>query len=113
MDMELAADLVAIWRTALTDTEARLRSKLPQSSGGVPEVGSAKSMLKVLEAFEVTTKSDGKTQVQAAQIAKSAGMDPRGMAGYYAAGLLKADSNANSRWISDLGKQRLELLRNS
>ncbi|WP_445259284.1 hypothetical protein [Nocardioides aurantiacus] len=54
-----------------------------------------------------TTKTSGKTRSQASAIAKAAGMNPRGLAGYFRAGLLKSDMKSDSRWITDKGKKRM------
>lgn len=113
METELLADIVRIQIKALVKIEARLRqeSLSPAAVAGLPKVGSVESMLKVLEAFENTSQAAGKTQREASQIAKGAGMNPRGLAGYFRAGLLKGDKKANSRWITTAGKARLEQLR--
>lgn len=43
------------------------------------------------------------------EIAKAAGMDPRGIAGYYNAGLLEKRTDG-TRWILPAGRERLERL---
>ena len=119
MDTKLMADLIAIAHEALGDMQDRIAKEAVTGSVAVKKVpgpavpikGSAESMLKVLEAFETTTKTNGMTRVQASIIAQSAGMNSRGPAGYYSNGLLEGDVKADSRWITDLGKKRLAKLR--
>lgn len=119
MNTKLVADLIAIAHGALGDMQDRIAKEAVIGSAvdkkvsgpAVPIKGSAESMLKVLEAFENTTKTNGKTRVEASIIAQSAGMNSRGLAGYFSNGLLEGDVKADSRWITDLGKKRLAKLR--
>ena len=112
MKTELLADLTGIVGQAVAEIEARLREELDASTpSDLPKPGSAESMIKMLEGFEHTTPTSGKTADEAAKIALEAGMDPRGAAGYYGAGLLKADMKADCRWITEAGLARLEKLR--
>jgi hypothetical protein len=72
-----------------------------------PTVGGPESMIVVLR--EVARINDeqkrGATQAELRTIAGQAGMNPRGTAGYYAAGLLETRSDA--RWITKAGRDRL------
>jgi hypothetical protein len=47
----------------------------------------------------------GASDAEVRVIARRAGMDPRGMAGYYSAGLL--EKRADGRWVSEPGRERL------
>lgn len=79
----------------------------------IPSRGSAASMLKILEEHE-RVMSEGKrvTAAERQQLAKDAGIDPRGIAGYFAAGLLARDStDKTSSVLTETGAHRLERLR--
>jgi hypothetical protein len=54
----------------------------------------------------------GATRKEMRTIAAAAGMDPRGMAGYYtgASQLLEKTSGQDARWITKQGRQRLKEL---
>jgi hypothetical protein len=82
--------------------------------GGSPEAGSARSMLIVLEGVATINdeKGRGGTQEELREIARAAGMDPRGTAGYYApdAQLLETRPDGG-RWITETGRARLDRLR--
>ena len=55
------------------------------------------------------SKARGASDEEMREIARRAGMDPRGMAGYYAANLL-AKRDDGTRWLTRLGRERLEAL---
>ena len=117
MHSALLSDLIAIQQKALDLMQSRIAADSgganakPPHGPAVPTKGSPESMLKVLEAFEHTTKANGMTRSKASSVAQAAGMNSRGLAGYYSNGLLAGDVKADSRWITDLGKKRLAKLR--
>lgn len=78
-----------------------------------PQPGTPESMLAVLEAVALINDGQdrGVSQSEMSSIARDAGMDPRGTAGYYApdAGLL--ESRADGRWITEVGRTRMQQLR--
>lgn len=91
-----------------------LRGGSEENGGGVPLKGSAASMLHVLR--EVAAINDGEqrgvTRKEMAEIAKAAGMDPRGLAGYYTglAQLLSKKRGQDARRITATGRARLKAL---
>jgi hypothetical protein len=99
-------------RAFADEIERGLRAE--SSTEGPPEAGSAQSMLIVLDSVARINdeKGRGGTQAELRDIARAAGMDPRGTAGYYApdAQLLETRSDG-SRWITPAGRARLEHLR--
>lgn len=109
MDAELLSDLIAIQQKALEQMQLRIHRDLLGEP--VPAVGSAASMRAILEAFDGTSRGNGKTQAEASAIAKRAGIKPQGLAGYFRNQLLEADIDADSRWITEAGKERLAGLR--
>lgn len=117
MNTALLSDLIGIQQKALDLMQTRIAADSggakakPAPGPAVPTKGSAESMLMVLEAFEHTTKANGMTRIQASTVAQTAGMNSRGLAGYYSNGLLAGDVKADSRWITDPGKKRLAKLR--
>ena len=53
----------------------------------------------------------GATPLEQSRFAREAGMDPRGVAGYFHAGLLeKRGAHGEERWVTDLGMARLRRL---
>lgn len=77
-----------------------------------PEVGSADSMFVILEGVAKINEraKRGVRDDEARSIARAAGIDFRGTAGYYGAGLLRMDEEGD-RWLTDLGRERLAALR--
>lgn len=95
---------------AFADT---LEDELAQTGAGgltvVPRAGSPDSMRILLERVEeVNGQGRGVTALEMSRFAREAGMDPRGTAGYYAAGLLA--TRHDERWITDAGVERLRRL---
>jgi hypothetical protein len=91
-----------------------LERGLPDRPGVVPETpsaGTAASMAEVLGAVARINDDAGRGVLdeEMRAIAESAGMDPRGVAGYYSAGLLEKRSDG-TRWILQEGRDRLERL---
>lgn len=76
---------------------------------GVPVKGSRESMYVVLSEFAAVNDREnrGVTRHEAREIAKKAGMDPRGTAGYYSMASPLLITKAGSRWITDTGRERL------
>jgi hypothetical protein len=103
MEITLARALVAAAR-AFAD---ELERGLPADSLS-PAKGSAQSMHEVLRSVATINESQarGASDEEIRVIARRAGMDPRGMAGYYAASLLEKRSDG-TRWVSLAGRERL------
>src|SRR5207244_151442 len=80
------------------------------TAGGIPKAGSAKSMSEVLA--EVARINDqekrGVNRTDIREIAKTAGMDVSGTAGYFHAELL--EMKVDGRWITTVGRARLKQL---
>ena len=79
-----------------------------QGQGVVP--GSAASMFEVLQAIARINDELGRgaNDDEVRLIARGAGMDPRGMAGYYSANLL--EKRPDGRWLCPDGRERLDRL---
>jgi hypothetical protein len=83
------------------------------STSGVPVKGSPESMYVVLSEFAKVNDQEhrGVTREEAREIAKKAGMDPRGTAGYYSMiPPMLATQGDGGRWITDSGRERLRRL---
>lgn len=76
-----------------------------RSRGGL--AGSAVSMFEVLGSIARINDEHGRgaSDDEVRVIARRAGMDPRGMAGYHSAGLL--EKRADGRWLCPEGRERL------
>jgi hypothetical protein len=108
-DEVLLKAIVAGARAFADEIEASLAPPVQGGLKAVPTPGSAQSMRTLLERIaEVNLQGHGATAAVVSQFAKEAGMDPRGTAGYYAAGLLILKDGG--RWLTDAGKERLEKL---
>jgi SAM-dependent methyltransferase len=72
-----------------------------------PTPGSPRSMFEVLSSVSQINdrQSRGATDDEIRVIARRAGLDPRGMAGYYAANLLEKRDDG-TRWVSIAGRER-------
>lgn len=81
----------------------------PLTASPPPAPGSAQSMLEVLRSVAHINMQEhrGASDEEIRAIARRAGMDPRGMAGYYAANLLEKRRGDGSRWVSQAGRERL------
>jgi hypothetical protein len=77
----------------------------------LPTKGSARSMQEVLRSVAAINERQarGATDDEIRAIARRAGKDPRGMAGYYAASLLEKRTDG-TRWVSLAGRDRLRTL---
>jgi hypothetical protein len=77
-----------------------------------PVAGSAESMFHVLNAVaEINGRERrGVGRREMGEIAVAAGMDPRGMAGYYTAASRLLEKRPDGRWITDIGRERLREL---
>ena len=77
----------------------------------VPSVGSAESMAVVLRRVkEINERDSGASSDDMRRISREAGKDPRGLAGYYNAGLLEVRKPEMQRWITEVGEARLTAL---
>lgn len=75
-----------------------------------PAAGSPQSMVEVLQSVAgINVQGRGANDAEMREIARRAGMDPRGMAGYYAANLLEKRDDG-TRWLSQPGRDRLQAL---
>jgi len=86
----------------------QLERDLPRPERNV--AGSAESMLEVLGsvAWINDDQNRGANDDEMRAIARRAGMDPRGLAGYYSAGLL--EKRVDGRWLCSDGHERLDRL---
>jgi hypothetical protein len=75
----------------------------------LPVPGSRQSMLEVLRSVAGINDDEGRgvNDEEIRQIARRAGMDPRGMSGYYGAKLLEKRSDG-SRWLGPKGRDRFD-----
>lgn len=114
MDEDLKRALIAGARAFADGLDGRGGDGPPAPDGyasRLPMAGSAASMLVVLREVAAINDNEhrGATAKEMARIAAAAGMDPRGMAGYYTgiAQLLRKDRGKDARWITDTGRARL------
>jgi hypothetical protein len=96
---------------AFADEIDRNLTPSPQSETARLTAGSLESMVEVLRSVAAINdhQTRGATDSDMREIARRAGMDPRGMAGYYAANLLEKRSDG-TRWLAQLGRDRLQAL---
>ncbi len=111
--MTLLRALAAAARAFADEAERGLASLAPEDGPGaeLPAAGSPRSMLEVLRSVAAINDGEarGATEDDMRAIARRAGMDPRGTAGYYAANLLEKRADG-TRWLSDAGRERLRAL---
>lgn len=109
MDPKILAALAAAARTFADTLDP------PPGTGGAISIraGSAESMVHVLtEVAKINDQeSRGVNSREIGDIAIAAGMDPRGMAGYYTAASSLLEKKKDGRWITGLGRTRLKNLR--
>ena len=110
MDTALAGALIAAARTFADELE-RQQSAGPASGSPALRPGTKQSMLQVLQSVSAINDDQdrGVSDPEIREIARRVGMDPRGMAGYYAAKLLEKREDG-TRWISPGGRERLVAL---
>jgi len=108
MDTALAHALIAGAR-AFADTLEQQQSAHTAPDSTVPRPGTATSMLEVLRSVAAVNDDHdrGANDPEIREIARRAGMDPRGIAGYHAAGLLEKRDDG-TRWITPSGRARLD-----
>lgn len=106
MDIALKRALVAAARAFADELERGMGEE-----SGHPVAGSSQSMLEVLRSVAKINdeQTRGASDEEMREIARRAGMDPRGMAGYYAAGLLEMREDG-SRWVTPSGRNRMQRL---
>lgn len=77
-----------------------------------PAAGSGESMHRVLRAVAAINDEEGRGvgDDEMRAIATAAGMDPRGMAGYYTTAAQLLGKNEQGRWITAVGRERLQQL---
>jgi len=107
LDVTLMRALAAAARAFADEIERDLPPD-PRSSAGLPVPGSSRSMIEVLSSVVAINNDQhrGASDEEMREIAQRAGMDPRGMAGYYAANLLEKREDG-LRWVSGQGRDRL------
>lgn len=107
MDITLKRALAAAARAFAEEIERDLPAD-PQPAAGLPVPGSSRSMLEVLGSVVGINRDHGRgaSDEEMREIAQRAGMDPRGMAGYYAANLLEKREDG-LRWVTEQGRDRL------
>jgi hypothetical protein len=111
MEVTLMRALAAAARAFAEEIERDLPVDEADRSSNVPVAGSPRSMLEVLRSVAEINDGLGRgaNDEEMRQIARQAGMDPRGMAGYYAASLLEKHEDG-SRWLGGEGRGRLDRL---
>ena len=109
-DVTLLRALAAAARAFAEEVERGLPPDAGQRAG-LPAAGSPASMLEVLRSVAGINDGQGRgaNEDDMREIARRAGMDPRGMAGYYAANLLEKRADG-TRWVSAQGRERLQAL---
>jgi hypothetical protein len=85
-----------------------LEGELSAGEDRVPAASGMREVLRLLAALN-DGQARGATDEDMREIARRAGMDPRGMAGYYRAKLLEMRPDG-TRWLSKLGRARLAAL---
>jgi hypothetical protein len=110
MDVLLLRALAAAARAFAEEIEHGIAAN-PAEGDELPTAGSPRSMFEVLQSVAAINggQTRGASDSDMREIARRAGMDPRGMAGYYAANLLEKRPDG-SRWLSHLGHERLRAL---
>ncbi|HEX5418067.1 MAG TPA: hypothetical protein VFZ25_20615 [Chloroflexota bacterium] len=110
MDPTLLRALAAAARAFADEIDRGLGSDAGQAMDS-PVAGSPQSMFQVLRAVSAINgdQARGASDADMREIARRAGMDPRGMAGYYAANLLEKRPDG-TRWLTRDGQERLRAL---
>lgn len=77
-----------------------------------PQPGGSESILLVLHEVAKINDEQGRGVLrrEMADIARAAGMDPRGMAGYYTSAAQLLKKKEDGRWLTETGRQRLQKL---
>jgi hypothetical protein len=106
MDEVLMRALAAAARAFADEIEQGLAARPEETPDGLL-AGSAASMFEVLGSIaRINDDHDrGASDEEVRAVARRAGMDPRGMAGYYSARLL--EKRDGGRWVSAEGRERL------
>lgn len=113
MDQTLTRALAAAARAFANEIERDLPSDdFIQGVVSGPQVtaGSRESMIIVLGSVLEINKDQGRgaTDDEMRAIAARAGMDPRGMAGYYTEAAKLLEVRDGGRWVTEVGRERLE-----
>jgi hypothetical protein len=119
MDDVLMRALAAAARAFADEIEQGLGTHSPGAQGHAARstqtpdgalAGSEASMFEVLGSIARINDDHGRgaTDEEVRLVARRAGMDPRGMAGYHSARLL--EKRADGRWLSPEGRERLARL---
>lgn len=98
--------LAAAARAFADEIEQGLAARPEETADGLL-AGSTASMFEVLGSIARINDDNGRgaSDEEVRAIARRAGMDPRGMAGYYSARLL--EKRDGGRWVSAEGRERL------
>jgi hypothetical protein len=110
MDVTLKRALAAAARAFADEIERDLPAEEGHAASPTP-AGSRQSMLEVLRSVaEINDKhTRGANDDDMRAIARRAGIDPRGLAGYYSANLLEKRADG-TRWLTAEGRGRLQRL---
>lgn len=110
MEITLVRALAAAARAFADEIERGLPPEA-SVSGAPPLPGSPQSMFEVLHSVSLINEhhARGASDDEIRVIARRAGLDPRGLAGYYAASLLEKRDDG-TRWVSLTGRDRLHTL---
>jgi len=116
MDQTLTRALAAAARAFANEIERGLPSDDAYQavvSGSQVTAGSPESMVIVLgSVLEINDEQGrGATEDEMREIAGNAGMDPRGMAGYYTEAAKLLEFRDGGRWVTEVGGERLKGLR--
>jgi hypothetical protein len=109
MNELLMRALAAAARAFADEIEQDLAARPDETAkGGL--AGNTASMFEVLGSIARINDEQGRgaSDEEVRLIARRAGMDPRGMAGYYSAGLL--EKRPDGRWLCPEGRERLARL---
>jgi hypothetical protein len=101
MDELLMKALAAAARAFADEIEQGIASRPAESGDGTESMFEVLGSIARINDEQERGASDDEVRV----IARRAGMDPRGLAGYYSAGLL--EKRADGRWLCPEGRQRL------
>lgn len=114
MEQTLTRALAAAARAFADEIERDSPDDHSADSTSQPKAGSRESMIEVLGSVAAINHEQhrGATNNEMRTIATRAGMDPRGMAGYYTSAAQLLELRDDVRWITDIGMDRLLSLQN-
>ena len=109
MEQTLTRALAAAARAFADEIERDWPDDRQTDSSSQPIAGSRESMIEVLGSVAAINQQQnrGATDDEMRAIAARAGMDPRGMAGYYTSAAQLLELRDDGRWITEIGMDRL------